>query len=104
MCRFQPKGCFMKPITAATVLAAALASAACVTQPLAQKGGGAVDTTGWSCSARGMVMGRYGGGDDAYIQLIGDKQGGNYPVKPIQGSATVSGITGNGTPFTCTQR
>jgi len=94
----------MKPITAAALLAATLASVACVTQPLAQKGGGAIDTTGWSCSARGMVMGRYGGGDDAYIQLIGDKQGGNYPVRLNQAGTVATGLTGNSTPFTCTKR
>ncbi len=94
----------MKPITTLVLLAAAVASSACVTQPLAQKGGGAIDTTGWSCSARGMVMGRYGGGDDAYIQLAGDKQGGNYVVKLNPQGNVASGITGNGTPFTCTKR
>jgi len=94
----------MKPITTFALLAAALASSACVTQPLAQKGGGGIDTSGWGCSARGMVMGRYGGGDDAYIQLVGDKQGGNYVVKLNPQGNMASGITGNGTPFTCTKR
>lgn len=94
----------MKNTTLVALMAAALASTACVTQPLAQKGGGAIDTTGWSCSARGMVMGRYGGGDDAYIQLVGDKQGGNYPVKLNQAGTSASGITGNGTPFSCNKR
>jgi hypothetical protein len=95
----------MKPTTTFALLAAALASSACVTQPLAQKGGGGgVDTSGWSCSARGMVMGRYGGGDDAYIQLSGFARGGDYPVKLNQQGNVATGTTGNGTPFTCTKR
>lgn len=93
----------MKPITTLALLAAALASSACVTQPLSQKGGG-IDTSGWSCSARGMVMGRYGGGDDAYIQIAGEKQGGNYPVRLNQQGNVATGLTGSSVPFTCTKR
>lgn len=94
----------MKPITTLALLAAALASSACVTQPLSQKGGGGIDTSGWSCSARGMVMGRYGGGDDAYIQIAGEKQGGNYPVRLNQQGNVATGLTGSSVPFTCTKR
>lgn len=97
----------MKPISLATLLVAALASTACVTQPPAPApmgGGGAIDTSGWSCSARGMVMGRYGGGDDAYIQLVGDQRGGNYPIRLNQSGNVANGITGNGTPFSCSKR
>lgn len=94
----------MKPITTFALLAAALASSACVTQPLAQKGGGGIDTSGWTCSARGMVMGRYGGGDNAYIQIAGEKRGIEYPVRLNQAGNVASGTADNGTPFTCTKR
>lgn len=99
----------MKPIPLTSLLLAALASTACVTQPPAPTaapmgGGGAIDTSGWRCSARGMVMGRYGGGDDAYIQLAGDQRGGNYPIRLNQSGNVATGITGNGTPFSCSKR
>ena len=94
----------MKSITTGALLTVALTTSACVTQPLTQKSSGEIDTSGWSCSARGMVMGRYGGGDDAYIQIAGEKQGGNYPVRLNQQGNVATGLTGSSVPFTCTKR
>lgn len=95
----------MKSITTCALLTVAVATSACVTQPLAQKKESVgIDTSGWSCSARGMVIGRYGGGDSAYVQLLGDKQGGDYPVRLNQQGTVATGLTGSSVPFTCTKR
>jgi hypothetical protein len=53
----------------------------------------------WSCSAKNMVTGRYDGGATAYIHLSGFNTGSNYPVS--KSGSKVSGVTKNGTPFTC---
>lgn len=60
------------------------------------------DGSTWSCSAKGMVSGRYTGGTSAYIHLAGFSAGGQYPVTVSDGVAT--GKTKNGTPFTCTRQ
>jgi hypothetical protein len=53
----------------------------------------------WSCSANNMVAGHYDGGATAYIHLSGFNTGSNYPVRKSGNKAT--GVTKNGTPFTC---
>jgi hypothetical protein len=75
---------------AAIMLAAGLAPA------IAQSGGN------WTCSAPGLRVGEYVGGDSAYIHLEGFSSGGRYAVTR-QGN-TATGTTANGTRFTCRRR
>ena len=53
----------------------------------------------WKCSANGLVNGSYDGGGTAYVHLSGFPSGGHYPVN--KKGKTASGVTANGTPFTC---
>jgi hypothetical protein len=53
----------------------------------------------WTCSAPGMASGSYDGGATAYIHLTAFNTGSNYPVKKSGNRAT--GVTKNGTKFTC---
>lgn len=53
----------------------------------------------WKCSAPGMVSGSYDGGSTAYIHLQGFSTGGTYSVTKSASLAT--GVTKNGTRFTC---
>lgn len=54
---------------------------------------------GWKCSAPGLIAARYEGGATAYVHLSGFAYGGNYKVKKSGDKAT--GVTANGTKFTC---
>jgi hypothetical protein len=56
----------------------------------------------WSCSASGIVTGSYDGGGSAYIHLNGFPSGGTYPVQ--KNGKRASGVTKNGTRFTCVQK
>lgn len=56
-------------------------------------------TESWKCSARGMISGSYDGGSSAYIHLQGFQSGGNYAVN--KKGKVASGVTKNGTTFTC---
>jgi hypothetical protein len=53
----------------------------------------------WKCSATGLVSGSYDGGATAYIHLQGFSSGGTYSVTRKGNVAT--GVTANGTRFTC---
>lgn len=55
----------------------------------------------WKCSAPGLVSSSYTGGSTAYIHLSGFATGGTYPVTKKGNVAT--GVTANGTKFTCKQ-
>jgi hypothetical protein len=55
----------------------------------------------WKCSAPGLVSGSYAGGATAYIHLQGFSSGGTYSVTRKGNVAT--GVTANGTRFTCKQ-
>ena len=54
----------------------------------------------WTCTAPGLVVGSYTGGDGAYIHLVGFNSGSSYAVTR-QRNGTVTGETRNGTRFTC---
>ncbi len=83
-----------KAMRAFAMIAAALLGA--LSPALAQPGGT------WTCSAPGLVNGEYSGGDSAYIHLTGFSSGGRYAVNR-QGN-TATGVTANGTRFTCRRR
>ncbi|MDE1567716.1 hypothetical protein [Aquabacter sediminis] len=53
----------------------------------------------WTCSASGLQASEYKGGDAAYIHLVGFSSGNYYPVEKKGNVA--SGVTSNGTKFTC---
>lgn len=53
----------------------------------------------WKCSAPGLVSGSYDGGTTAYIHLQGFSSGGTYSV--TRKGNVVTGVTANGTRFTC---
>ena len=55
----------------------------------------------WTCSAPGLQNSSYSGGDTAYIHLAGFNSGNNYPV--TKKGKVASGVTKNGTRFTCRQ-
>jgi hypothetical protein len=57
---------------------------------------------GWVCSAPGLADGSYDGGSTAYIHLRGFTSGDNYPVTKRGKVAT--GVTLNGTHFTCREK
>lgn len=57
---------------------------------------------GWSCSARGLVDYSFDGTGCATIHLTGYQSGNCYPVN-IKGN-TATGVTSNGTPFTCRKK
>jgi len=56
----------------------------------------------WVCSAPNLVRGEYSGGTDAYIHLSGFSRGSRYAVQ--QQGRTATGVTANGTRFTCRQQ
>ncbi|QTL03595.1 hypothetical protein J5J86_23190 [Aquabacter sp. L1I39] len=53
----------------------------------------------WTCSASGLQASEYKGGDAAYIHLVGYSSGNYYPVE--KKGNVVTGVTSNGTKFTC---
>lgn len=53
----------------------------------------------WTCSASGLQASEYKGGDSAYIHLVGFNSGGYYPV--VKKGNVATGVTANGTKFTC---
>jgi hypothetical protein len=53
----------------------------------------------WKCTAKGMISGSYDGGATAHIHLTGFSSGGTYAV--TKKGKTATGVTANGTPFTC---
>ncbi|MGE0348061.1 hypothetical protein [Hydrogenophaga sp.] len=55
----------------------------------------------WTCSANGLITSRYDGSGQAYVHLSGFTSGGHYPVKLNEAKTEASGVTANGTPFTC---
>jgi hypothetical protein len=57
---------------------------------------------GWSCNAKGLVSATYDGGDSAYVHLQGFGNGKYYLVERAGKVAT--GVTTNGTKFTCRER
>lgn len=63
----------------------------------------AAHAEGWTCSAPGLVSGSYDGGAMAYIHLTGFPDGGTYAVLK-SGSSKVTGVTKNGTKFTCIKK
>ncbi len=75
----------------ATVSGAALI--ACVSLTYAQTGE-------WTCNAENMKSGSYNGGKTAKIHLKPYKKGAAYPVT-IVSDDKVTGVTKDGTPFTC---
>jgi hypothetical protein len=77
------------------VYAAALAAVAVVASAAIAQG------KPWKCTATGLVSGSYEGGATAYIHLEGFSKGGTYPVTKKGNVAT--GVTANGTKFTCRQ-
>lgn len=52
-----------------------------------------------TCSASGLQDSEYRGGDAAYIHLVGYSSGNYYPVE--KKGKVVTGVTSNGTKFTC---
>ena len=52
----------------------------------------------------GVAVKQHEPGDIASVQLAGDKQGGNYPVRLNQQGTVATGLTGSSVPFTCTKR
>ena len=59
------------------------------------------DGGSWTCSATGMVSAKYDGSGYAYIHLSGFQSGGSYAVKLNDAKTEASGVTANGTPFSC---
>lgn len=59
------------------------------------------DGAQWTCSANGLVSARYDGAAQAYVHLAGFTSGGYYPVKLNEAKTEASGVTANGTPFSC---
>lgn len=53
----------------------------------------------WTCTASGLKASEYKGGSSAYIHLVGYDTGGYYAVEKKGNVAT--GVTANGTKFTC---
>ncbi|MCB1475152.1 MAG: hypothetical protein H6883_10755 [Rhodobiaceae bacterium] len=57
---------------------------------------------GWSCTAAGIQNASYRDGrSSAYIHLSPYANGKNYPVAVSADGKTVTGVTTNGTKFTC---
>jgi hypothetical protein len=54
----------------------------------------------WTCTADNMKSGSYRGGKTAKIHLKPYKNGAAYPVT-IVSETEVTGVTKDGTPFTC---
>jgi hypothetical protein len=59
------------------------------------------DGATWTCSATGLVSGRYDGSEYANVQLQGFSRGSDYKVKLNEQRTEATGTTANGTPFTC---
>jgi hypothetical protein len=59
------------------------------------------DGATWKCSSQGLVNSHYTGSDSAIIHLQGYPSGGSYKVTKNAQGTEASGVTGNGTPFTC---
>ena len=57
---------------------------------------------GWKCEAPGLRTAKYDGGAMAYVHLEGYSRGGNYAV--TRSGKVATGVTANGTQFTCRQR
>lgn len=57
---------------------------------------------GWKCSAPGMQSGTYDGGTMAYIHLSAYPNGKSYAV--TKKGKTATGVTSDGTRFTCVQK
>jgi hypothetical protein len=57
----------------------------------------------WSCSAKNMLSGSYSGGSKARIHLKGYGRGGSYSVKKVSANK-VTGVTQDGTPYTCVKK
>jgi hypothetical protein len=55
----------------------------------------------WTCEAKNLVIGSYSGGETAHIQLRGYSSGNSYPVKKSPDGTVATGVTGDGTAFTC---
>lgn len=56
----------------------------------------------WVCDAKNLVVGSYNGGDQATIQLRAYSRAGTYSVKKNAAGDTATGVTADGTAFTCT--
>lgn len=59
----------------------------------------AADAASWKCSAKNLADGTYSGGGTAYIHLSPYKSGHEYPV--TKKGKTATGVTQDGTKFTC---
>lgn len=88
----------MKTVVNVSVLAVA---AATLVGCAATGGGGAKSK--WQCSAQGLVNAHYTGSNHAKIHLKGYRSGGKYAVTKNAAGTEAKGVTGNGTPFTCTK-
>lgn len=58
----------------------------------------------WECKASQIQNYSYDGGDSAYIHLAPFQRGSNYPVTVSKDGKKATGVTANGTPFTCTKK
>ncbi len=58
----------------------------------------------WECKATGIQNYTYDGGGSAYIHLAPFQRGSNYPVTVSKDGKKATGVTANGTPFTCTKK
>lgn len=56
----------------------------------------------WTCTAPTLVNFSYDGGEAAYIHLATYAYGGHYPVTKNKAGTVATGVTANGTKFTCT--
>jgi hypothetical protein len=82
----------LKILLSIVVPALAASAAVLFAQPAASQGA-------WKCSAPGLISGNYDGGSTAYIHLQGFPSGGSYAV--TKSGNVASGVTANGTRFTC---
>lgn len=55
----------------------------------------------WKCTAQGLVNSYYTGSDSAMIHLQGFSSGGSYKATKNAQGTVATGITANGTPYTC---